>query len=223
VQIGSINSVDTYPAQLQEKVVLIRQSSLEPFRDGRETKLDKDRKRFLWLASNAAALRGLDLCLEHFSSRTDLNLTVIGRVEGDFKELYRRELLGTENISYKGWMKVGSADFQKLVGSCAFSLLPTASEGFPGSVLVTMRMGLIPIVSKNAAYPGFEDFAIIMDTIDARSVAEAVKTAETLTIEEIERRSMMARRFAEENFNIHCFRQDLKAALSEAIMTFAAV
>lgn len=218
VQIGSMNSVSTYPPELRAKVVIIRQSTLGSAPLPASSDHQKGfRDRYVWFASNAAALRGLDLCLEHFVSRPKLHLDVIGKVEDDFQALYHKELFDTPNITYHGWMNVGAPDFAGLIRSCCFVILPTASEGFPGGILVMMKMGLIPIVTRNAAFPGFEDFAIIINGIDPDSVSEAISQSTELTEEERISRSSKAISFVNANFNINTFREDLKAALSDAL------
>lgn len=107
------------------------------------------RKNFLWMGSDGAVLRGLDLVLEAFAGMRGVNLTVVGAVEKerDFVKEYRNELYKTTNIRTVGYMDVASKRFENILETNAFLIYPTGSEGQAGSVITCMHGGLVPVVS----------------------------------------------------------------------------
>jgi len=215
IQIGSVNTVNTYPTEIRNKIITIRQSSIMLPDNTSDVNLSvKHINNYVWFASNAAALRGLDLCLEYFSEAPQLNLYIIGNVENDFKQLYKKELTHTQNIFYMGWMDVRSSDYINIVSSCTFAILPSASEGFPGSILTLLNLGIIPIISINAFYPGFEKFSILIKQINYKSLTRAIEESRNLSDNEIKLRSILAKKFVKDNFSIESYRNDFKNAIN---------
>ena len=110
------------------------------------------RKNFLYYASGSQLQKGLDLLLEIFPKYPDLHLYVASAFqrEYDFCIIYHRELYRTPNIHPLGWIDVNDGRFRDLLERCGSVILPTCSEGQPGSVVQCMHAGLIPLVTKQA-------------------------------------------------------------------------
>lgn len=118
-------------------------------------KMDKDSHRFLFFGSMGQVHKGLDLLLEIFSKPGfPYELYVCGSVseEKDFEEAYFRELYKTPNIHTIGFVDIRSAQFEDLVNSCAFAILPSCAEGQAGSVTTLMSAGVISICSRECGY-----------------------------------------------------------------------
>lgn len=111
------------------------------------------RRRFLWLGSAGLVHKGLDLVLEAVAAAPGIELVVCGPIMGepDFERAYRRELYATPNITTLGWVDVHGERFRQVLESCAWTLLPSCSEGGGGSVIGCMHGGLIPVVTREAS------------------------------------------------------------------------
>jgi hypothetical protein len=214
IQIGSTFTVYTYPPEIQQKIRLIRQSSFE-FLDA--TLENKDyssaRRKFLWFGGKGAVLKGLDLLLEAFAKRPDLELYIAGAPEKDFINEYYNELYQTGNIHFLEWLDLRSTFAQDIARSCGFVILPSASEGMPGSVISMMRMGLVPIVSRQAAFDGIENFGVLIQNLTVSNVLAIVDEASRFDEDVLYKRAFMSQRFAKENFTLETFKSDLKAVL----------
>jgi len=135
----------------------------------------ESRQNFLYFASAGQVLIGLDLILEVFVQRPHLNLFVCGPFaqETDFVECFHKEIYETPNITPVGWVKVGTQKYFELVKKCGCSVFPISAGGSPGSVVVTMGQGLIPIVSKESGITT-EDFGITLPANTTEEIGKAV-------------------------------------------------
>lgn len=122
----------------------------------------RNSKNFLFFASSGQVHKGLDLLLEIFSENDmrDYRLYVCSNYEKeeDFCKEYYRELFATNNIIPCGFVDIESVKFKSIIKKCAYTILPSCSEGCAGSVLTAMSGGVIPIVSKEC---GFENDEVI--------------------------------------------------------------
>ncbi len=144
------------------------------------------RNSFLWFGSAGLIHKGLDLCLEYFSTRPDLTLYICGDVffEPDFVEVFHKELFETPNIKVQGFVSIDSLAFEEILQSCSFAILPSCSEGGGVSVLTAVgNGGLIPIVTvETSVSTGYE---IVIKSLDYKGVEGAVLCAESLTDEDV--------------------------------------
>lgn len=151
-----------------------------------DSRLIDSRKHFLWFGSSGLIHKGLDLCLEYFSTRPDLTLHVCGNIfsEPDFLKAYEKELFSSINIIVHGFVKIESEDFKNILSSCLFVIFPSCSEGGSPSVLTAIGNGaLIPIISHEASVStGFE---IFIESFDFLGIEKAVLQAESLSENEI--------------------------------------
>ena len=141
---------------------------------------------FLWFGSSGAVHKGLDLLLEIFSKRKDINLYVCSNIKAEkrFCELYHEELFNMENIHVCGFVNVESQRFMEILGKCAFTILPSCSEGQATSVLTVMgNGGLIPLVTKQTGCYG--NGVIDIQDISIESIENAITEALNMSTEEI--------------------------------------
>jgi hypothetical protein len=108
------------------------------------------RSRFLFFGSVDQIRKGLDILLEVFARHPELELYVCSAFmqEESFVRCYRQELFHTSNIHARGLIRVNSEQFYDLTRMCAHVVLPSCSEGSPGSVIQCMHTGMIPIVTR---------------------------------------------------------------------------
>lgn len=107
-------------------------------------------RRFLWFGSGDLVHKGLDLVLEAFADRPDLELVVCGPIhrEPHFEHEYARELHGLPNVETYGWIDTESRDFLDVAARCSALIYPSCSEGQCGGVVTCMHAGLVPILTE---------------------------------------------------------------------------
>jgi len=154
---------------------------------------DKDfdtvRKNFIWFGGAGAVHKGLDLTLEAFAALPDYHLTICGKVgDQDFLDAYKQEL-ALPNISLRGWIDAGGAEFEKIRNESIGLIFPSCSEGAGQSGLVATHAGLIPIVSFETGI-SVHDFGVLLkeNTIDA--IRKEVVNVSQLPTEELRRRAL---------------------------------
>jgi len=107
--------------------------------------------KFLWFGSRGAVRKGLDLALDVFRRRPDLELYVCGLNEAEniFINLYKDSFL-EPNIHNLGFVKMESEEFKELMTEVSAFIFPTIWEGGGGAALnLVANAGLIPIITRN--------------------------------------------------------------------------
>lgn len=145
-----------------------------PWDDDRD--FAKAGRNFLWMGSYGMVHKGLDLVLEAFARMPDMRLTVCGRPEKeeDFWQAYRHELTGLANITFAGWVDLGSPEFQSIRRTHVAMVYPSCSEGGGGAVIHAMHAGLIPVVTREASVDT-EGFGETLKAATVEDVCAAVR------------------------------------------------
>lgn len=107
------------------------------------------RKNFFFFSGGGNIHKGLDLLLDSVAD-TDINLYIGTKLDPEFEKHYADQLYKSSNIHYLGFVDITSDVFREAASACAFIILPSCSEGSPGSVVDCMQLGLIPVVSQEA-------------------------------------------------------------------------
>ena len=136
------------------------------------------RKHFLFLASLDQVAKGLDLLLEIFPRHPDLQLYICSDFESEkaFVRCFAKELFHTPNVHAIGIMDIAAPAFRDIIRSCAYVVLPSCSEGQPGSVLQCMQQGLIPLITRACGIdPGSAGIVFDEDSVEAieRTILDA--------------------------------------------------
>lgn len=136
---------------------------------------EDSRRSFLYFAGSGQVLIGLDLVLEAFSQRPHLKLFVCGPFERerDFVACFRQELYESPNIYPIGWVDVGSDSYFELTKNCGVTVFPICAGASPGSVVVCMGQGLIPVVSREAGMD-VSDIGIILPSVTVEDIGQTV-------------------------------------------------
>lgn len=143
-------------------------------------------KSFLWFGSSGLIHKGLDLCLDYFSTRPDLTLHICGDIfsEPDFVKVFDEELFSLSNIIVHGFVGVDSKEFKEILSSCSFVISPSCSEGGSPSVLTAIGNGaLIPIITHESSVSTGNE--IFIDSFDFSGIEKAVLQAELYSEYEI--------------------------------------
>lgn len=104
---------------------------------------------FLFFSGGGNIHKGLDLLLDAFVG-SQLHLYIGTRLDPEFEQYYHDALHNQPNIHYEGYVDINSDKFHQLTTRCNYVILPSCSEGSPGSVVDCMQQGLIPVITKTA-------------------------------------------------------------------------
>ncbi len=176
------------------------------------------RNNFMCLASAGAVHKGLDILLDIFKKHPDIHLYICGDIkkEKDFFDLYNKELLHTSNIHYMGWTSPDSEEFKKIATKCAFSILPSCSEGMNGAIPTCMQLGLIPLVSEECGLD-IESCGIIFEKNLIEFIEGIILDCSQKSDSWLRRKSFDSYQFAKNNNTMKAFSKDFKIALNKIL------
>jgi hypothetical protein len=176
---------------------------------------ENSKNNFIWFGSNGAIRKGLDLTLEYFKKNPEKNLYVCGLSESEFrfKGLFD-EYLSLPNVKNLGFIKMESIEFLELMNKCCAAIFPTCWEAGGGAMLNLIACaGLIPIVPENIGLDFKNHEIFIEDIFEDNCIQKAIAQYDTLTTEEIKRKSYLLRQYIRENHSISGFSSNLKSIL----------
>jgi glycosyltransferase involved in cell wall biosynthesis len=175
----------------------------------------KKSKDIIFLAGRGNIHKGLDLLIDVFSSQKELTLHVCQHIDADFLKVVGSKIESSENIIMHDYVEMRSQKFNAIAESCSYAILPTCSEGQPGSILECMLHGLVPIIPEEANID-FDSFAIPIETLDFQGIEMALLRARNLSEEDYESRSTKAIECCEEKYSEQAFRIKFR----ESIISF---
>lgn len=176
------------------------------------------KKKFLWFGSVGAVHKGLDLLLEIFSKHPNLELFICGAVEKekDFVNLYHKELFETKNIHLIGWVSPDSKEFAEIMTNCAFTILPSCSEGMSGAIATCMHSGLIPLISRQCGID-IDDIGEIFKNNSIETIEKTIIKFSQIDNFEVKELSVRSFVHAKKNYTAEVFRQDFSKALKNIL------
>lgn len=205
LQIGSKYTKETYPDELRKKISIIHQST-------QNTNLVEigyaEENEFLCLVSSGTILKGVHLVVKAFSMQKKLKLNLVGCVEEDVLDILENTL-DMSNVQYWGYLDVLGNTFAKIIKRCNYSILLSGSEGCPGSILTSMKLGLIPIVSPWAACDNIEKYGFIIRDLSYKNIKDNIQRVSLLPKNEIIYRKTMCQHFIAENYSLKHYKQEL--------------
>lgn len=111
---------------------------------------------YLYAVSEIGLRKGFDIIFSLFTDpqiqSLDFKLHLMGLTTNrhyEKKLQTLRKILGKKAV-YHGWIDSSSPEYQKIIASCQFQLLPSIEEGQPGTLIEGLQQGLIPLVSENS-------------------------------------------------------------------------
>lgn len=211
---GSDITVETYPSELRSKITKICKSTQNcKYVNSVEYVGNNE---FLFLASSGNALKGVCPIIEYFRLHPELTLHWIGSVEYELQSVLDKII--TPNINVYGFQNVNSNLVAGLMERCDFIVYPSGVEGgAPGALLVAMKSGLIPLVSKYAAFDEIDDYGYAMENTDVESISKAVEWARSLSPEDILDKKKACSEFVLKNYNLEVFKKEFKEYFSKYI------
>lgn len=206
LMIGSKYTIETFPRYLHTKIVTIHQS----------TQLSRANSifqyaqpnEFFFMGSEGNLLKGVSLLLEYFSRHQDRIINIVGPIEPDVKDALSSII--SNNIIQHGYVDVNSDKMTEIVNRCNFIIYPSGSEGMPGAVLNSMKMGLIPIVTKWAAFDEVEEFGYVLEDWTLNAIDKGIKWSDSLDKNEIPLLKSKCSVYIEKTYNIEKYKKEFK-------------
>jgi glycosyltransferase involved in cell wall biosynthesis len=174
------------------------------------------RYNFLWFGSTGAARKGLDLCLQYFSTKPHLNLYIAGFNEDEiiFKTIFNDELQ-RKNIKKVGFVRMDSNEFRAILSECSAVIFPSIWEGGGGAVLnVIAAGGLIPIVTKNVGLD-FNNLEFDIPGFDLASIEQGIKKYLSLSDENLLSRSVQLKQYIRKKHSKDLYVQNLSKIVTK--------
>lgn len=146
------------------------------------------KNNFLFFAGGGAIHKGLDLALEAFAD-LEQHLYIVAHIEDKVMPAYK-DILKQPNIHYIGPLDFRSPQYYEVMDKCAFAILPSCSEGQPGSMVECLAGGLIPLVTRDV-HIDIGEFGFLIKPSKGE-IKKAVNVASCLSTPEISNRSKLA-------------------------------
>ena len=214
LMIGSKYSQDTFPDKLIGKITRIHQST-QLLKVEKEIQYARPNE-FFFMGSSGNLLKGIPLLLEYFSEHKELTLNIVGPIEEDVERALRRMM--TNNIVFHGWLNVNSAEMAEIVSRCNFIVYPSGSEGgMPGAVLNSMKFGLIPIVTKWAAFDEIEDYGYLMNEWSTESIHQGIAWAMSMSAEMVLNYKIKCAEYVNQTYTLATYKKELSAFFSNRL------
>lgn len=214
LQIGTKNTIETYPTEYRKKITLINQSSIDI------TDLDihptfSHKNEYIWLGGGGSILKGLDLVLDYFIQHPENILNIVGTVDKDFLASY--DNIGS-NIKFHGFMNILSSKFLDITKRCNFMIFPSCSEGgCPGSVINAMKFGLIPLVTRWAAPDYISEVGYCISDLSSMAISEAIRWSINLSSEQIIELKQKCMLLSKNTYNINRFNSEFESYFREIL------
>lgn len=185
LQIGSKFTLESFPAEYRGKITLINQSSNyrgTPDIEGRIAGANP--RKFLWIGSLGSIQKGFDLVVEYFLAHPELEIDMVGIIDKEVLAVFADRLKGAKNIRLHGFMDVNSPEFERVTRDTAFHLFPSCTEGSPGALIVTMKMGIITLASRMSAHDGIDTYGHMIQDETLEAIDEAVRWSQALSADD---------------------------------------
>ncbi len=176
-----------------------------PWSEGKD--FEAARTRFVWLGSDGAVHKGLDLVLEAFARLPDCHLTICGPIDRDpaFCSAYAAEL-ALPNVERLGWVDVSGEQFARLVATSVALVYPSCREGQAGAAVNCIRAGLIPIVSRETGVD-VDPSGTVLEDCAVETIIEAVKAVSQASPEALYTRARATWEHGQARFSHAAYRQ----------------
>lgn len=123
----------------------------------------RSRRAFLCFAGDGFICKGVDVVVDAFADMPDAEVYICGpRSEPAFFEVLEAKLAASSNILYEGFVRIGGPRFEELAAHCSYVVFPASAEGCATSIATVLRIGLLPVVTREAGID-IDQFGIYID------------------------------------------------------------
>jgi len=210
IVLGNKSMRETYPASYP----IIKTMNNASYPDDHFKSVPKNyaeaRGNFLFFAGSGNVHKGLDLVIESFAGLKE-NLYVVTVLDKEVMDVFAKQLK-RPNIHLIGDVNMRTSEFYEIMDTCAFSILPSCSEGQAGSMIECMNQGLIPIVSKETRLDPGKNGVVLKDNTIA-TIRETVTSLSALSKYNVAKRSKAVHKLAQKKHSPDYVRKQLKRAV----------
>ncbi len=111
--------------------------------------LEAGRKDILFIAGAGNIHKGLDLVLDALRELPDFTLHIYTFLDDEFRKVYKKQL-DSPRVKVYDFEAFPCEKFLEVTRRCNIAIMPSCSEGSPGSIVESMIQGLLPIVSAES-------------------------------------------------------------------------
>lgn len=169
---------------------------------------DSNKKNFLWFGGFGAIHKGLDLLLNVFSKRKDINLHICGITKNsspEFLKIYHEELFNSDNIYFHDIVDLQSDLFKQIMETCCFAIFPSASEGGNPSTLTAMgNGGLLPIVPETCSIDSY-GYGLNINSLTETDIENSIDAALKIVAKNLQKKSIELQKKIEEQHSFKLF------------------
>lgn len=175
---------------------------------------------FLWFGSKGVVHKGLDIVLDIFRKRKDINLIICGAGprESAFFECYEKELGNSIcNIKNLGFIDLKGSLFKEVMDECCAVLSPSASEGGAVAVLNVMANGgLVPIVSRSTGLDA-DKYGFVFDELSTACVEEQIDRLLAYDEEKLRALAVQIKDDTRSEYSFAGYKQNLERIIEENV------
>jgi glycosyltransferase involved in cell wall biosynthesis len=134
------------------------------------------------------------------NNNAEFEFVIAGPDEGELEKLTPL-LQQSSNMKYIG--SVYGEKKKELFQQCAFYVLPSFSEGLPGSLLEALSYGLVPIITEGCNLPDvFTQNLGVQITTDVNSIKEALEATSRWDAQKLAATGLKGKQFIKEKFSL---------------------
>jgi glycosyltransferase involved in cell wall biosynthesis len=208
----------TYGA-FKDKIIQLPMSvTVQPVFDSNKSfRLSK--KKFLWLNSHGALLKGLDVLIKVFLGAPQFELFICYNESQDqqFFKAMEIELASSRNIHLLGWVDIEGSLFKDLISKCCWVISTSWSEGGGGSILNCMGNGLIPVITRSCSISLPANCGYYIDNENLGSITNCLSEITTIGDDRLAEMSENSVAFIRENHSIENFRNKYREFIIDVI------
>lgn len=177
------------------------------------------KSNYLWFGSSGLIHKGLDLLIDTFTNRDDINLHICGNLESEknFYNYYKKTINKCSNIYYHGEIDIKSLNYKNILENCAFVIFPSASEGGAASVITCMANGgLIPITTKSADVD-LTEYGIEIYQLSVEGIEDAISRSQELDTRDLINQSKLIIENTSKKHTFECFKKNIHDILKRIL------
>ena len=178
------------------------------------------KRNFLWFGSSGALHKGLDLVIEVFKRRNDINLFICGLNPSEkvFYDYYEDVLSGKyTNINNCGFVNIESSEFKKIMNNTSAVIFPSVSEGGAVAILNVMANGgLVPIISE-ACGLNVENYGFQFSEISEAAIENKINEFLELSCEEIKNLSRDVKNNTRAIYSYENYKKNLETIITNEL------
>ncbi|MDB5183175.1 MAG: glycosyl transferase group 1 [Candidatus Saccharibacteria bacterium] len=212
IVLGDPSMRSVYPSKYKKVFTVNNASYPDNHYDTHPKDYVSAKENFLFFAGSGSIHKGLDLLIDSFKDLTQ-HLYIVANTDRAVMNVFKKELQ-LPNIHLIGEVGMRTKEFYDVMGTCAYVILPSCSEGQAGSVVEAMNQGLIPIVSKETRLDA-TGYGYVLKNNTIAEITSAVKHFSSLTPAKVHSMSREVRLVTQAYHSPEFFRKQLKAILKK--------